>query len=78
MEEDTEPVSENVAEAANKEAEARRKRAWRWQIFGWSVIGLMIAAIVLNLLNVLTPEINKYLLGVIVGAYAVYIFLRRR
>ncbi len=78
MEKNKEPVPENLAEGANLEAEARRKRAWRWQIFGWSVIGLMIAAIVLNLLNVLTPEINKYLLGVIIGAYAVYIFLRRR
>jgi uncharacterized membrane protein YfcA len=72
------PSKEEEPDTVDSDFDKRRQRAWRWQIFGWAVIGLMIASVILNLMNVLTPEINKYLLGVLVAAYGVYIFFRRR
>jgi hypothetical protein len=77
-EDQKEAISENGEEAPDPGADAKRIRARRWQIYGWSVIGLMGIAVVLNLLDLLTPDINKYLLGLIMAAYGVYIFFRRR
>jgi hypothetical protein len=72
------PVPENENEPVDAADEAKRKRAWRWQVYGWSVVGVMILVIVLNFLGLFTPEMNKYVLGLIVVAYGVYIFFRRR
>ncbi|KAB2880053.1 DUF2207 domain-containing protein [bacterium] len=68
----------DIQDAEDAKAEAKRKRAFYWQIYGWSVIGLMILTIVLNMFGLFGPDFNRYIMIGIVVAYGVYIVFRRR
>lgn len=71
------PIQE--PEDGNGTAEAsRRNRAAKWRLYGWLVIGLMAVALMLNLFDLIGPDINRVLLPVIVVAYVVYVIFRKR
>lgn len=69
---------EEVSDAEEAKLEAKRKRAFYWQIYGWAVIGIMILIILLNMFGFLGPDFNQYGMVVMVIAYGVYIVFRRR
>ena len=68
---------DDAAEAEVAE-QAKRKRAFYWQIYGWAVIGMMILIIVLNLFGFFGPNFNRYIMIGVVIAYGIYIVFRRR
>lgn len=80
MPENTEPneLQENISDAEEVKAEAKRKRAMYWQWYGWGVIGSMILIIILNMFDLFGPEFNKYAMIAIVLAYGVYVVFRKR
>lgn len=80
MSEDKENVerTDDLPDEDESKASARRKRVFYWQIYGWSVIGLMILLILLNLFGLFDPNFNRYGMIAMVLAYAVYIIFRRR
>lgn len=63
---------------STSENDTRIRRARRWRIYGWCVIGLMAATIVLNLLDLIDPEVNRFVLPLIIMAYVVYVIFRKR
>jgi len=69
---------DNIQDAEDAKAEAKRKRAFYWQIYGWAVIGLMILTILLNMFGLFGPDFNRYIMIGIVISYGVYIIFRRR
>ncbi|MCB0833395.1 MAG: hypothetical protein KDC45_08030 [Bacteroidetes bacterium] len=50
----------------------------RWRLFGWTVIGLMIGLIILNMAGLRNPDVNKVAMITFVAAYLVYVIFRRR
>ncbi len=74
----SERIEEPVEEPDSPEETERQKKIARWRIFGWSVIVSMMLIVVLNLFQVLDPEVNKVLMIAVVLAYIAYIFFRRR
>ncbi len=56
----------------------QQRRRQRWRLYGWTVIALLGISIMLNLLNVLDPEVNKILLPAVIGAYVIYVIFRGR
>ncbi len=60
------------------ETDTRLRRGRRWRLYGWSVIGLMAAAVALNLFDLIDPEVNRFLLPLIVVAYVIYVIFRKR
>ena len=80
MPEDQTPVeqAENIPDPEEAKLEAKRKRARRWQWYGWGVIGMMILIILLNLFEWVSLEFNKYSMIAVVVAYGVYVVFRKR
>ena len=60
------------------EADKRYRKLFRIQLFGWGIIALMLAVILLNLFGKLNHEVNKYIMISCVLAYAVYIVVRQK
>ncbi len=80
MSEEQTPVeqTETISDAEEVKQEAKRKRAQRWQWYGWGVIGSMILIIVLNLFGLVSLEFNKYSMIAVILAYGVYVVFRKR
>lgn len=77
-EEQTPLENQNAIQDDEAKMDAKRKRTFYWQIYGWAVISLMILTIVLNLFGLFGPDFNRYIMVGIVIAYGVYIVFRRR
>lgn len=73
---------ENTNSSAPEETEftdyARLRRQRNWKIFGWTVIGLMAAVIILNYVVMVEPILNQVAIAVLFLSYVVYVIFRKR
>lgn len=77
-EQNSKEKAEEIQDAEEAKLEAKRKRAFYWQMYAWAVIGLMILIIILNMFGLVDPEFNKYAMIAVVFAYGAYVVFRKR